>query len=169
VEAIPKTETPEPTVEVNPADVVDVEELTPEQLKELVEADGASENPGAFVGLLCDVLAIGVGFIAFDYVNIQILNALASNGISMTQTNLLLASAGLLLGEIVLAFLLIHKVKGKVRGLGAFVEPFAYGMLAAGVRTLYVAALNYTTPLGLPAVTTGVGRALVPSNRVVGT
>lgn len=143
------TEAPEATEEV------ELKELSPAELKDLVESESAQSNPQLISGLLTDVLGASVGFVLAGYANQYLLSqALAGQTGAAAMQSALLYSAGLLVGEFVLAALVLFYARKHARRMKEIVESFALGVVLAGVGSFASEVLAYMGQPGvaLPAV-----------------
>jgi len=174
------TESPKPSTEdilVNPADLAELEPLTDDELKALVDADESEEKPEenpskAAIMNAGKAFAGGIlGFLVAGYANNYVMQQVQKTATSaLTPSQLLQYTAVLFVVELVVAVLVYcyaHKV-----GAGAtlFVEGFAGGIAIAGfgaVFSQYLIHSGQSNPI-LPAVNFS-GKPFVPANRVVST
>ena len=173
--AAPAVEDKDGFVSVRESDIVDVSELSPEDLKAITDAEAASENPLAIKATLMTFLGGAVGFIAFAYINKAILDYAttqgASNTVSAQLQSLLLYSAVLLVAEFIVGALIMKYAKAH-KG-GAFLEPLGIGVMIAGVASFANFAIAYfnnsgsVPPSAIPAVNFG-GNPILSRSRAVG-
>ncbi len=160
---------------VNPADIIDLEELTAEE-REAVEKtsdESETENPSReqYTKIGISVLGGIVGFVAGAYLNNFVMNKILSSATTApTASTLLGYTAVLFVVELIVGgFLLLHAMKhgGKT---SEFVDGFGLGLIIAGagaVVSQYLVNSGQVNPI-LPAVNFA-GKPLVPANRVVAT
>ncbi len=163
-----ETVTPEPSkptaVYVNPADVVELEELSAE---DRAAVESASENPklsSAAKDVLTLTLGGAVGFVIGGYLGNQIQQQ-APSGQAVTY------AAGVFVLDLVIAGLVIAYGR-KHAGRAMLFNAVGTGFALAGLGNLiyqYTSAPGYSgQPIVLPSVTLGpAGSGIIPANRAV--
>jgi len=170
----------EPEIRLNPADVYDVEELTPEELKALT-SETADEKPTEKNPSKSQIAEIGIslvggiaGFFVVGYANNYIMQYLQKNASSpLTPSTLLTYAAVVFVAELLIGGFLIYygmKHSATKNHMARFLEDFGVGAAVAGAGTFLTQYLinQGGSNIVLPAVDFA-GKPLVSPTRVVGT
>jgi hypothetical protein len=162
-------------ISVRESDIVDVSELSPEDLKTINDAEEASENPLDIKSTIVTFLGGAAGFIAFAYINKAILDYATAQGASGTVTaqlrSLLLYSAALLVAEIIVGAL-VMKHAAKAKGGESFLKAAGVGIMISGVASFANFAIAYFGGTAVPASAIPAvnfsGNPLLSRSRAVG-
>ncbi len=176
MEDLPDAETSVAPNPSEPTETVEIQELSPEELKALSDASGAAENPEWATAAIVDILGGAVGFLGAGFANNYILQQAAAQLAAGTGTpaqnaqTLLLYSGLLMAVEIAAALVVAYLFRSKSGRVTGFVEGAFVGVALAGIAG-FVSQLmiqqGQPQPT-FPAFTPG-GAPLYPVSKTVGT